>query len=109
MKSLVKIYQCNDSYKACFRNLEMNMRAKTNFFLNYTEAFSGELEFENLDDLYSQFNRDNRPNGKTMRSMSVSDIIWTEQLGLVFVDSIGFSPIMIDEYGRIQQIMSAYH
>ncbi|MEG1525808.1 MAG: YodL domain-containing protein, partial [Clostridia bacterium] len=49
-----------------------------------------------LDDLFMKHNRDNRPFGRDMRSMSVSDVLVINQGGkrrAYYVDSIGFQEV----------------
>ena len=81
-----------------------------NFFTDYKEVFCEEVNlaelegrYSVLDGLYAMFNRGNRPHAKTMRSMSVSDLVWTKESGLVFVDSVGFTPIRLTNKGLIKR------
>lgn len=47
---------------------------------DYELVYKGQMErWETLDSIYSRHNRDDRPNAKTMRSVSVSDIIVTHK------------------------------
>ena len=41
----------------------------------YDEVFAGDITVSSLDEVYRMFNRDDRPNADTMRSLSVSDIV----------------------------------
>ena len=47
---------------------------------DYKLVYQGQMErWETLDSIYERHNRDNRPNAKSMRSVSVSDIIVTHK------------------------------
>lgn len=47
---------------------------------DYELVYKGQMErWETLDSIYSRHNRDDRPNAKSMRSVSVSDIIVTHK------------------------------
>ena len=46
-----------------------------------------------MEGLYERLNRPDRPNRKTMRSMSVGDIIQIDGKELFFCDSVGFKNI----------------
>ena len=57
----------------------------------------GQMErWETLDSIYSRHNRDDRPNAKTMRSVSVSDIIVTHkdnETHAFYVQPIGYKQV----------------
>ena len=54
---------------------------------------------EIMEGLYERLNRPDRPNRKTMRSMSVGDIIQIDGKELFFCDSVGFKKIFFCWYG----------
>ena len=51
--------------------------------------------------LYERLNRPDRPNRKTMRSMSVGDIIQIDGKELFFCDSVGFKKISFAGTGKL--------
>ena len=51
--------------------------------------------------LYERLNRPDRPNRKTMRSMSVGDIIQIDGKELFFCDSVGFKKISFADTGKL--------
>ena len=64
--------------------------------LDYNEVFSGEVDAEDLDDVFMMFN-DSHPD--TMHSMSISDIVINEN-GMYYCDSFGWKKInLVDEEG----------
>lgn len=61
----------------------------------YQEKYRGTVDKKvTLEDIYEKFNRDDRPNGQTMHSLSVSDVVETDGKKF-YVDSIGFKEIKI--------------
>lgn len=65
--------------------------------IDYRRVYAGVLSPKvTLDDLFMKHNRDNRPFGRDMRSMSVSDVLVINQGGkrrAYYVDSIGFQEV----------------
>lgn len=58
---------------------------------DYELVYKGQMErWETLDSIYSRHNRDDRPNAKSMRSVSVSDIIVTHAF---YVQPIGYKQV----------------
>ena len=64
---------------------------------DYKLVYQGKMErWETLDNIYSRHNRDDRPNAKAMRSVSVSDIIVTHKNGethAFYVQPIGYKQV----------------
>lgn len=64
---------------------------------DYELVYKGQMErWETLDSIYSRHNRDDRPNAKTMRSVSVSDIIVTHkdnETHAFYVQPIGYKQV----------------
>ena len=61
----------------------------------YDEVFSGDVDCENLEDVFARFNTDGHPLHRG-HSLSVSDVVLTEN-GAFFCDTIGFKEIDFDE------------
>lgn len=62
---------------------------------SYDEVFSGNVDCENLEDVFSRFNTEGHPLHRG-HSLSVSDVVLTED-GAYFCDTIGFKEIDFDE------------
>lgn len=62
----------------------------------YELAYEGDCDTADLEEIFVRFNRCDRPNAKTMRSLSVSDIVSLNEV-LYYVESVGFSVIDPDE------------
>lgn len=64
---------------------------------DYELVYKGQMErWETLDSIYSRHNRDDRPNAKIMRSVSVSDIIMTHkdnETHAFYVQPIGYKQV----------------
>ena len=64
---------------------------------DYELVYKGQMErWETLDSIYSRHNRDDRPNAKIMRSVSVSDIIVTHkdnETHAFYVQPIGYKQV----------------
>lgn len=64
---------------------------------DYELVYKGQMErWETLDSIYSRHNRDDRPNAKSMRSVSVSDIIVTHkdnETHAFYVQPIGYPQV----------------
>ena len=64
---------------------------------DYQRVYAGVLAKKvTLDELYAKHNRDRRPFGRQMRSLSMSDIIVTQRGGVkkaYYVDDIGFKEV----------------
>ena len=101
MQYRVKIYQINsDRDKNCVIFAGSDSLMKNESVLNidasiYDEVFSGELETNEPEKLFAQFNLERHPLHRG-HSMSVSDVIVTED-GAFFCDSVGFKRIRFDE------------
>lgn len=62
---------------------------------SYDEVFSGDVDCENLEDVFARFNTEGHPLHRG-HSLSVSDVVLTED-GAYFCDTIGFKEIDFDE------------
>lgn len=62
---------------------------------SYDEVFSGDVDCENLEDMFARFNTEGHPLHRG-HSLSVSDVVLTED-GAFFCDTIGFKEIDFDE------------
>ena len=64
---------------------------------SYKLVYRGQMEcWQALDSLYCLHNQENRPNGRKMRSLSVSDIIMTHEGGeahAYYVEPIGYKQV----------------
>lgn len=64
---------------------------------DYKLVYQGQMErWETLDSIYERHNRDNRPNAKSMRSVSVSDIIVTHknsETHAFYVQPVGYKQV----------------
>ena len=94
---IYEIYQISDLKTAEYL-FESYDRAKGKIKLtDYRRAYAGMLpEKSRLDDIFMEHNRDTRPFGRKMRSMSVSDIVVVTRAGekhAYYVDSVGFEPV----------------
>lgn len=97
----VKIYQMNkdrDRNLIKFRDLQgmkkfMGVDSVDSSL--YDEVFNAELETDNLEDIFMQFNTVKHPLFRG-HSLSVSDVVVTEN-GAFYCDSIGFKQIAFDE------------
>ncbi|MBQ3416969.1 MAG: DUF3846 domain-containing protein [Ruminococcus sp.] len=100
----INIYQIDterDSKRICFFGLDEIKKLTKSDMLDctiYDKLFSGEVDCNNLEDVYRMFNTD-RPKGYTGRSLSVSDVVEItdgESKGFYFCDNIGFEKIDFD-------------
>lgn len=88
----IKIYQADINAKNKFRDLEFTKRVCGGINSNdYNVVFDGELPVSNLEAIYMLLNT-SRPEGYTGHSLSVSDIVVTED-GAFYVDDFGFAKI----------------
>lgn len=94
---IYEIYQINDfaDVDYCFRSYD---KAKGHIKMtDYRRAYAGMLpEKSRLDDIFMEHNRDTRPFGRKMRSMSVSDIVVVTRGGekhAYYVDSAGYEQV----------------
>lgn len=67
----------------------------------YDCVFSGEVDCDGLEDVYSMFNGDDRPGEYRGRSLSVSDVVEVLDSdiikeGFYFCDTFGFKPVEFD-------------
>lgn len=98
----IAIYQINmerDHNRVAFQSLDRLQRFQGSSEIAsniYDKVFAGEVNCENLEDVYCMFNIDH-PKGYRGRSLSVSDVV--EVVGadgestFHFCDSIGFQPV----------------
>ena len=100
----INIYQIDtarDSKRICFFGLDEIKRLTKSDTLDcsiYDKLFSGEVDCNNLEDVYRMFNTD-RPKGYTGRSLSVSDVVEItdgKNKGFYFCDNVGFEKINFD-------------
>ena len=94
---MYEIYQIRDTRNTdyAFRSFE---EAKAAFNpLDYTRVYAAMLvPNQSLDGLFALHNRDDRPFGRKMRSLSVSDVVVLLKDNTVsahYVDSFGFTPV----------------
>lgn len=92
-----EIYQISDMNTAAYL-FESYDRAKEQIRLtDYRRVYAGMCpEKVRLDDIFMEHNRDTRPFGRRMRSMSVSDIVVVTKNGekhAYYVDSVGFEEV----------------
>lgn len=102
----IKIFQINqqrDKNNIKFMNLNY-IREKVGYLTAdiYDVAFSGEVDCQSLEDVYTVFNRDIRPEGFIGHSLSVSDVVQIIdgrdcEPGFYFCDSIGWSRLWVKE------------
>lgn len=65
----------------------------------YAKVFDGDIRANDLEDVYRTFNiRTTLPHGYRGRSMSISDVVVTEE-GAFFTDRVGFVKIPFEEHG----------
>ena len=104
MRMNINIYQIDtarDSKRICFFGLDEIKRLTKSDTLDcsiYDKLFSGEVDCNNLEDVYRMFNTD-RPKGYTGRSLSVSDVVEItdgKNKGFYFCDNVGFEKINFD-------------
>ena len=86
-----------------FLSLEQLQKLKLNpTRADYEIAYETEVNVsEIMEGLYERLNRPDRPNRKTMRSMSVGDIIQIDGKELFFCDSVGFKKISFAGTGEL--------
>lgn len=92
-----EIYQITDvgacSYGFCGYEMAQEQLRAQDYQHQFTGIFAPEA---NLETLFMLHNRDDRPLGKQMRSLSVSDVIVTHRGGKTtayYVDSFGFAEV----------------
>ena len=97
----IKIYQINtdrDKNSVKFLKygyLEKYQDTKDINALIYDEVFSGDVDCEDLEDIYRKFNMEGHPLHRG-HSLSVSDIVVTNE-GAYYCDSVGFQKVDFDE------------
>ena len=87
----IKIYQAASECPWKFRSIQ-EIHDIPDFNEYYKLVFEGDIPKTSLDGLYSRFNAEDRPNGNTMHSMSMSDIVCMDGQHY-YVDTIGFDKI----------------
>ena len=97
----IAVYQINrerDAERVKFMSLDF--MTSTNWGPGlYDKVFEGEVEADNLQEVYFMFNRDDRPGAKRFHSLSVSDVVEVkneEGSKFYFCDTIGFNEIAFD-------------
>lgn len=86
----IKIYQTNADYR--FRDVDFAKSHGLNIS-DYNCVFDGNVPDDTgLEDIFSMFNQDNRPNSRSMRSLSVSDIVLFHNR-YHYCDDIGFEDV----------------
>ena len=66
---------------------------------DYTMVYEDCDQYRDLEDIFTKFNLDSRPNGKGMRSLSMGDIVEVVEgntkcpKGLHYVDEVGFTGV----------------
>ena len=97
----IKIFQINndrDEKNLKFVNLERTVEYQKSEKINaklYDEVFWGDVDAENLEDIFTKFNTESHPLHRG-HSLSVSDIVKTDE-GAFFCDSVGFKKVEFDE------------
>ena len=102
----IRIYQVNmgrDNHRVAFFSLEELEQFRGSKKIDskiYDRVFDGEVDGQNLEDVYKQFNI-SHPEGYEGRSLSVSDVVEVidaERIesGFYFCDSVGFKSVEFD-------------
>ena len=97
----IKIYQINpdrDKNNVKFHNLKNAQRFQGKADIDpsiYDEVFNGEVDSDNLEEIFRQFNTEGHPLHRG-HSLSVSDVVVTKD-GAYYCDSIGFQKVDFDE------------
>ena len=97
----IKIYQINpdrDKNKVKFHNLKNTRRFQGTADIDpsvYDEVFNGEVDSDNLEEIFRQFNTEGHPLHRG-HSLFVSDVVVTKD-GAYYCDSIGFQKVDFDE------------
>lgn len=99
---LYQIQEEKDKNRLMFMDSDWVMSHGGIDYDSYELAFEGEVDAKRLEDIYVIFNR-NHPEGYTGRSMSVSDIVYADNLGTFFCDSIGFKAVEHPEVAKRRQ------
>ena len=109
----IKIYQINpdrDKNKVKFHNLMNTQRFQGKADIDpsvYDEVFNGEVDSDNLEEIFRQFNTEGHPLHRG-HSLSVSDVVVINRGGKEeahYCDSIGFTPV--PEFMRESPIKTA--
>lgn len=92
MNMRIKILQA--TLATPYKFLSYKTAQRENFsLLDYNCVFDGEVDADGLDDIFAIFNADERPNPKTMHSLSVSDLVVTKD-GTFYCDNFGWKKIL---------------
>ena len=103
----IKIFQINQQRdKDNIKFMDLNyIREKVGYLTAniYDIVFSGDVNCQSLEEVYTAFNRDIRPEGFSGHSLSVSDVVQiidSEEYepGFYFCDSIGWQQLWIKEW-----------
>ena len=109
----IKIYQINpdrDKNNVKFHNLKNAQKFQGKADIDpsiYDEMFNGEVDSDNLEEIYRQFNTEGHPLHRG-HSLSVSDVVVINRGGKEeahYCDSIGFTPV--PEFMRESPIKTA--
>lgn len=93
----IKIYQINpdrDKNKVKFHSIKNAQRFQGKADIDpsiYDEVFNGEVDSDNLEEIFRQFNTEGHPLHRG-HSLSVSDVVVTKD-GAYYCDSIGFQQV----------------
>ena len=96
----IKIYQINpdrDKNNVKFHNLKNAQRFQGKADIDpsiYDEMFNGEVDSDNLEEIFRQFNTEGHPLHRG-HSLSVSDVVVTKD-GAYYCDSIGLQKVEFD-------------
>lgn len=68
-------------------------------------APQGHSLVETCEEVWAKHNRDDRPNGRTQRSMCIGDIVILESWGMWVAERTGFRSLTLAEQARIKVIV----
>lgn len=93
------IYMLPRDHAKCFMSYAWTMRHGGVNIKDYERAYTGyisprETVQETLEAIFMEHNADDRPEGRRIRSMSVSDLVELEGSGTWFCASVGFKRIV---------------
>ena len=97
----IKIYQINSDRDRNtvkflqYKHLDNFQETKDINAFIYDEVFSGDVDCENLEDIYRKFNTEGHPLHRG-HSLSVSDVVVTKD-GAYYCDSVGFQKVDFDQ------------
>lgn len=101
---ILQINQQRDKEQIKFMNSEY-IREKVGYLTAdiYDVVFSGKVTCKSLEEVYTTFNRDTRPEGFAGHSLSVSDVVQIIdsgecEPGFYFCDSFGWTKLLVKEW-----------